>query len=163
MLFLSTEVRYMKTLLFILIFTLSLSAEENVKKVVFDLTSGNIKVFEKKVLSGISFHKTYYEMKLEELEVAVIVHGDAYKFFIKDLSKSRYKNDQKLQEKHKNFTKRIEILSETYEVEFLICKSGVKKLKIDITNLHKSVELVATSTVGLIEKQHNNYKYVPIF
>ncbi len=154
----------MKNLLLVfLLFTSLLNAQESVKKVVFDLTTGSIEVFEKKVLSGISFHKIHYENNLEELKVAVIVHGDAYKFFIKNLNISRYKNDLKLLKEQKSLSKRLKSLADIYEVEFLICESGVNKLKINKNNLYKYTKLVATATVGLIEKQSDDYVYVPIF
>ena len=153
----------MKSLIIILFLLVGLDAQESVKKVVFDLTSGSTEVFEKKVLSGIAFHKTYYENNLEELEVAVVIHGDAYKFFIKDLSASRYKNDAALLKKHKSFAKRIKSLFDIYEVEFLICQSGVNKLSINKDNLYPYVALVSTSTVGLIDKQTAGYQYIPIF
>lgn len=153
----------MKTLLTILLLVVGLNAQDNVKKVVFELTSGDIEVFERKVLSGISFHKSYYENNLEELEVAVVIHGDAYKFFLKDLYISRYKHDLELIKKHEALSKRLKSLSETYEVEFLICASGVNKLKINKQNIYPYVKFVATSTVGLIDKQSAGYQYVPIF
>ncbi len=154
----------MKNLLLLLLLLSSfLNAEESVKKVVFDLTTGSIEVFEKKVLSGIAFHKTYYQNNLEELKVAVIVHGDAYKFFVKNLNISRYKNDLKLIANQESLSKRIKSLADIYEVEFLLCKSGVDKLKIDTNNLYKYTKLVATATIGLIEKQSEDYVYVPIF
>ncbi|MFT5662144.1 MAG: intracellular sulfur oxidation DsrE/DsrF family protein [Sulfurimonas sp.] len=149
-------------IVYILLFV-SLSANETSKKVVFELTSGNIEAFEKKVLSGIAFHKTYYESNLQELEVSVVIHGDAYKFFLEDLSVSRYKNDAGLIKKHDTFAKRIKSLADLYEVEFLMCASGVNRLKINKKNIYPYVTLVATSTVGLIEKQSVGYSYVPIF
>ncbi len=154
--------KILKSLLLSASLFVSLQADDAVKKVVFDLTSGNVEVFEKKVLSGISFHKTYYENNLQELEIAVVIHGDAYKFFLQDLSASRYKNDTALVKKHKSFVKRIKGLSDIYEVEFLMCESGVNKLKINKKNIYPYVHLVATSTVGLIDKQADNYQYVPI-
>lgn len=153
----------MKTLFLISLLSFFLHAQDNLKKVVFDLTSGSIEVFEKKVLSGIALHKSYYEGKLEELQVAVVVHGDAYKFFLKDISASQYKNDAELVKKNVSLSKRINSLSDIYEVEFLMCESGVNKHKINKNNIYDNVKLVRTSTVGLIDKQIDGYAYVPIF
>lgn len=153
----------MKLFLFLFLLSYTLNAHDDANKVVYDLSTGNINIFEKKVLSGISFHKSYYQSKLEDLEVAVVIHGDAYKFFIKDLSKSQYENDKTLKEKHKNFLKRIEILSSIYDVEFLICASGIKRLKIEKANIYDFVKITTTSTIALIDKQTDNYQYIPIF
>lgn len=140
----------------------SLFAEEGVKKVVFDLKTGNIETFEKKVLQGIAFHKTHYEGNLEKLDTTVVIHGDAYKFFVKDLKNSPYKNDKKLIAVHDELSKRLTSMSNTYEVEFLMCESGIKALKIDKSNVYDFVKLTPNSTIGLIDKQNEHYGYVPI-
>lgn len=140
----------------------SLFAEEGVKKVVFDLKTGNIETFEKKVLQGIAFHKTHYEGNLEKLDTTVVIHGDAYKFFVKDLKNSPYKNDKKLIAIHDELSKRIASMSSTYEVEFLMCEATMKALKIDKSNVYDFVKLTPNSTIGLIDKQNEHYGYVPI-
>jgi len=109
----------MKKWLLILALSGILFAEEGVKQVVFDLNTGDIATFEKKVLQGIVFEKNYYEGKLEKLDVAVVIHGDAYKFFVKDLKNSPYKNDATLVKVHDDLAKRIATMANTYEVEFL--------------------------------------------
>lgn len=152
----------MKQWLLILTLTASLLAEEGVKKVVFDLTTGSIETFEKKVLQGIAFHKTHYEGNLEKLDTAVVIHGDAYKFFIKDLKNSPYKNDKKLDAVHDQMSKRIAAMSSTYEVEFILCESGMKSKKIDPSSLYEFVKLTPSSTIGLIDKQQEGYAYIPI-
>jgi len=139
-----------------------LNAGDGSKKVVFDFTSGDIKVFEKKVLSGIANFKIHYESKLEELDVAVVIHGDAYKFFVKDLNASPYKDDKTLQSMQADLAKRLKSISELYDAEFLMCAHGIRKLKISPDNLYKFVQLVPNSTTGLIDKQSEGYAYIPI-
>ena len=152
----------MKIVLIILAFIGLLNAQEGVKKVVFDLTTGDVKTFEKKLLSGIAHQKSHYESKFEELEVAVVIHGDAYKFFINDLPASPYKDDKKLVAAYADLSKRISSMSEIYNVEFLICAVGMKNRKIDKSTLYDFVQVVATSTVGLIDKQNDGFAYIPI-
>lgn len=65
--------------------------------------------------------------------------------------------------KNVSLSKRINSLSDIYEVEFLMCESGVNKHKINKNNIYDNVKLVRTSTVGLIDKQIDGYAYVPIF
>jgi len=137
-------------------------AEEGVKQVVFDLKTGQLESFEKKVLQGIAYHKAHYEGKLEKLDVAVVIHGDAYKFFVKDLKNSPYKNDKKLIAAHDQLTKRIATMANTYEVEFLMCEATMKTLKIDKSNVYDFVKLTPNSTIGLIDKQNEHYAYIPI-
>lgn len=149
----------------LLIFALSslLFAEEGVKQVVFDLKTGSIETFEKKVLQGIAYSKSYYEGKLEKLDVAVVIHGDAYKFFVKELKNSPYKNDQALAAAHDQLSKRIATMADTYEVEFLMCEATMKTLKIDRSNVYDFVKLIPNSTIGLIDKQNDHFAYIPIY
>ncbi|MEA1982567.1 MAG: DsrE family protein, partial [Campylobacterota bacterium] len=112
-----------------------LFADSEEKKVVIDLTTGDVSAFEKKILSGIVAHKTYYENSLEELEVAVVIHGGAYRFFVKDLSKTLYKDDEKLKKVFSDLKKRVASMSDTYEVEFLMCDVGRKKHKLKLENI----------------------------
>lgn len=148
----------------LLIFALSgmLFAEEGVKQVVFDLKTGQLESFEKKVLQGIAYHKAHYEGNLEKLDVAVVIHGDAYKFFVKDLKNSPYKNDATLAKAHDALSKRIATMANTYEVEFLMCEATMKTLKIDKSNVYDFVKLTPNSTIGLIDKQNEHYAYIPI-
>jgi uncharacterized protein len=152
----------MKSFLLILTLCTLLFAEEGVKKVVFDFTSGNLKTLEKKLLSGIAFNKTHYENQLEKLDVAVVIHGDAYKFFIADLEHSPYKNDPLLRKAHADLGKRLTAMAKNYEVEFILCEAGMKSHKIDKSALYDFVKLTPSSTIGLIDKQNDRYSYVPI-
>lgn len=152
----------MKKCLLILALSVCLWAEEGVKQAVFDLTTGSMETFEKKVLQGIAYHKSHYEGKLEKLDAAVVIHGDAYKFFIKNLKSSPYKNDTKLAAAQDQLSKRITAMANTYEVEFLMCEAGMKANKIDPSSLYEFVKLVPNSTIGLIDKQNEHFAYVPI-
>jgi uncharacterized protein len=153
----------MKKWLLMLALSAVLCAEEGVKQVVFDLKTGNLEMFEKKVLQGIAFNKSHYEGKLEKLEVAVVIHGDAYKFFVKDLKNSPYKKDEKLAAAHDQLSKRIATMADTYEVEFLMCEATMKTLKIDKSNVYDYVKLTPNSTIGLIDKQSEHFTYIPIY
>lgn len=139
-----------------------LFADSEEKKVVIDLTTGDVSAFEKKILSGIVAHKTYYENSLEELEVAVVIHGGAYRFFVKDLSKTLYKDDEKLKKVFSDLKKRVASMSDTYEVEFLMCDVGRKKHKLKLENIAEFVKIVPNSTIGLINKQSEGFAYIPV-
>lgn len=152
----------MKKWLFLLALATVLGADEGVTQVVFDLKTGNIETFGKKVLKGIAYHKTHYEGNLEELETAVVIHGNAYKFFIKDLAASPYKSDKELAKVHEQLSKRIASMADTYEVEFLICEAGMRTLKINKENIYSYVKLTPNSTIGLIDKQSAGFAYIPI-
>lgn len=152
----------LKKLIMIGILLSSLNAKEGVQKVVFDLTTSDIKTFQKKALSGIANFKAHYQGKLEELEVSVVIHGNAYKFFVDNLASSPYAKDKELAKVYKDIKSRLAAMADIYEVEFLMCDIGRKKLKIDENNLYKFVDLVPNSTIGLIDKQNEGFAYVPI-
>ena len=150
-----------KIFLFLAFFTFA-SAEEGSVKVVYDLTTPDVEVFQQKILSGVVANKAYYEGKLKELEVSVMIHGGSYKFFLKDLRNSEYKDDKKLSDVFSDLKKRIATMSDTYNVEFLICKSGMKKHNIKDEDVVDFVKIVPNATIGLINKQNEGFAYIPV-
>ena len=152
----------MKKILILLMLIGILHAEEDVRKVVFDLTTSDLQTFEQKVLKGIAVHKAHYEGNLKELEVAVVIHGGAYRFFLKDPANSVYKEDKALIAAQPELAKRIASMSETYEVTFLMCHSGMVKNKIEKKDVYPFVEIVPNAAIGLIDKQAEGYGYIPI-
>lgn len=151
----------MKKLWILLALAALLSADATAKKVVFDLATGDIKTLEQKLLQASSVLKTYYEGKLESLEITVVIHGDAYKFFVKDLARSPYKEERLLQQSQADLSKRIAALSNVYDVEFIMCERGMKKRKLE-GNIYGFVTMADTYMIGLIDKQNEGYAYIPI-
>ena len=153
----------MKKLLigFITAYTFLLADDESLK-VVYDLTTKDVANFERKILSAIAMNKTHYEKSLKELEVTVVIHGGAYRFFTKEPTKTEYKSDKKLIEKHKELANRIKTMSETYEVEFLMCRAGMASHKLEAKDIVKFVEIIPNSTIGLIDRQNEGYAYIPV-
>ena len=147
----------------LLLFTLPLfSEEEVVKKVVYDLTTGDLKRFETRLLSGIVAHKTYYQSKLEELDVIVVVHGDAYKFFMKDLRRTPYAKEKKLVAAQKELGKRVTALATQYGVKFLVCKIGTVERGLERKAFYPFVRFVHNAAIGLIDAQNSGYAYLPL-
>ncbi|MFT7860030.1 MAG: DsrE family protein [Sulfurimonas sp.] len=151
-----------KIIVLLFAFISFLSADSEIKKVVIDFTSGDLAVFEKKILSGIPHHKLYFENRFEELEVAIVIHGDAYKLFVKNLQNTTYKKEQALVAKQAEYEKRLTSLVETYSVEIFMCDVGRKKHKIAKEDLYEFVKIVPNSTIGLIDKQNEGYAYIPV-
>lgn len=152
----------MRVVVLLLMFLSMLRADENVVKVVFDLTTGDLKNFERQVLSGIAVHKTHYEGTLKELEVAVVIHGNAYKFFVKDAKHPHLDKEKALREVHAALSKRIASMADTYDVKFFICRSGMRAKKLEEEDIYDFVEIIPTSTIGLIDKQNEGFAYIPI-
>lgn len=132
------------------------------KKVVFDLTTGNLKTFEQRILSGVARYTAYYEGHMQEFDAVVVIHGDAYRFFVKDLAHSPYKNEKKLVAANKDLKKRIEAAVDIYNVELLMCEANMKKAGLTEKEIYPFVKLVPSSTMGLIDKQNEGYAYIPV-
>jgi len=152
----------MKKLLLIFILLGVLNADDENPKLVIDLTTSSTEKFEQKILQGIAAHKTHYENSLRELEVAVVIHGGSYRFFVKDLDSSMFKDDKVLQKAYPDLKKRIATLADTYEVEFLMCNAAMKRNKLEPKDIVKFVTLVPNSTIGLIDKQNEGFAYIPV-
>jgi intracellular sulfur oxidation DsrE/DsrF family protein len=151
-----------KLLLTLLIpFTL-LFAQENSAQVVYDLTTKNIKAFELKILKAIVAKKAHYESKLKELDVTVVIHGGSYRYFTVDPSKTEYKKDKDLLADYTNLKKRIKSMSDTYDVEFLMCGAGMPKHGLKAKDIVPYVKIIPNSTIGLIDRQNEGYAYIPI-
>jgi intracellular sulfur oxidation DsrE/DsrF family protein len=139
-----------------------LNADDDVVKVVFNLTTSNLQTFEQKVLKGIATHKAHYEGQLKELDVAVVIHGGAYKFFVKDPAHSPFASDKELIKASPELAKRIASMATTYEVSFLMCDSGRVSNKIKKNEIYDFVTMVPNAAIGLIDKQHEGFAYIPI-
>jgi len=124
--------QFVKLIMIVLLSMGTLVADEEVvKKVVYNLTTGDIRQLERRLIGGIVAHTTYYQNKLEELKVRVVIHGDAYKFFMKDLNNTAYAYQPLLVEKKDALAKRLGTLSKQYGVEFFVCEAGVVSRKLN--------------------------------
>ncbi len=152
----------MKKILLLLLTLSTLMFAETSAKVVYDLTTHNQKDFERKILKAIVANKAYYEGKLQELEVTVVIHGGAYRYFTVDPSKTEYKTDRTLMADYANLKKRVKSMSDTYNVEFLMCGAGMSKHGLKAKDIVSYVKIIPNSTIGLIDRQNEGYAYIPV-
>jgi len=150
-----------KLLIFLTLLSIA-SADDGVIKVVYNLTTSNVKSFEQKILKGIAINKAYYEGNLKELSVAVVIHGGAYKFFLKDLKHTQYANDKKLLKIFPDLKKRVASLATTYDVDFMVCGVGLKHRKIDTKNVDNFVKVIPNASIGLIDRQNEGFAYLNV-
>lgn len=139
-----------------------IQADDDNAKVVYDLTTKSLAKFEKNILKGVVFNKTLYANQLQELDVAVVIHGGAYRFFVQDLDNTIFKNDVQLQKAYKELKKRIATMADTYDVEFLMCGAAMKRNKLTKEDIVPFVTIIPNSTIGLINKQNEGYAYIPV-
>jgi len=147
---------------FILSFLLVVSVYADEAKVVFDLTTSSMQNFEKNIFKGIVTNKAHYESELQALDAVVVIHGGAYKFFVKDPKHSPFQGDSELIEAHDSLRKRIISMVENYDVTFLMCKAALGRNGLKESDIYNFVTLIPNSTLGLIQKQNEGYAYIPV-
>ena len=150
-----------KIFIFLVLFSFA-QADEKSAKVVYDLTTKNLEKFEKVILKGVVLNKANYQGQFKELDVAIVIHGGAYRFFVKDIDKTIFKKDTKLVKIYSDLKKRIASLSDTYDVEFLMCNAALKRNHLTPEDIVTFVKIIPNSTIGLIDKQNDGYAYIPL-
>jgi intracellular sulfur oxidation DsrE/DsrF family protein len=151
----------MKQLLLTLLLGMCLSAQEGYKAV-YDLATSKLETIENRFIKGVVANKNHYENKLQELEVRVIIHGGAYKFFVKDPEKTVFKGDEELAKADKNLLSRLRALQESYDVKFYMCQAGATSKKLTREDVYEFVEFIPNTTIGLIDAQNEGFAYVPV-
>jgi len=152
----------MRKFLLLIAFLSLLHADDESAKLVVDLTTGSVENFDRNILQSIAYNKTHYANSLKELEVAVVIHGKAYRFFVKDIEKTVFKEDRELLKVYPDLKKRIATMSDTYEVEFLMCRAALKRYNLQEKDIVDFVKIIPNSTIGLIDKQNEGFAYLPI-
>ncbi|MBD3825057.1 MAG: DsrE family protein [Epsilonproteobacteria bacterium] len=140
---------------------IALSAGE-VHKAMYDLTTAKFRSFEMKLLKGIPANMMQYAWDDKELKVVVIIHGGAYRYFIKNPQLiAEYKDDVELIKNRDALEARLKVLHDEYEVEFLVCGSGLDARGIKRDDVYKFVTIIPNASLGLIQKQNEGYAYIP--
>ena len=148
-------------MIFLALFSFA-SADEGIMKVVYNLTTGNVMAFKQKILKGIAINIAHYESSLKELKVAVVIHGGAYKFFLKDLKGSEYADEREFVKEFPELKKRIASLADTYDIAFSVCGVGLEHRHIKESNVADFVKVIPNASIGLIDKQNEGYAYLSV-
>ena len=148
-------------LLFTLWNPLSAQEEPTVHKVVIDLKTGDMKAFEG-MINGLAKTYDYYQGRLEEFQAAVVIHGEAYRFFLKDPAHSVYKEDKALIQNREALHSRLKNLVEFYGVTFEMCSAGMKSRGIEKEAIYPFVTPIFTALTGLVEWQNRGFAYFPV-
>jgi intracellular sulfur oxidation DsrE/DsrF family protein len=139
-----------------------LNADEESAKLVLDLTTSSVDNFDRNILQSIAYNKTHYANSLKELDVTVVIHGSAYKFFVKELNNTVFKDDKELIKVYKDLKKRVATMADTYEVEFLMCRAAMKRYNLTKSDIVEFVTIIPNSTIGLIDKQNEGFAYLGV-
>jgi intracellular sulfur oxidation DsrE/DsrF family protein len=148
----------MRILIFSLLLLSTLFAAD-AKKVVFDLKTGDIKTFERVVFTSVETLTTHYAENLQEFRAVFVIHGNAYKFFLKELKGTPYALDPAAARRGK-FARRLKDLVDHYDVTFEVCSFGMKARKLPFDALYPFVTPIFSATSGLIDWQEKGYAYI---
>jgi intracellular sulfur oxidation DsrE/DsrF family protein len=151
-------VRYV--LLIILLATTLLSAET--KKFLVDLTTGDMETFTTRFLAGVPGTTDYFAKAGDTVEIAVVIHGDAYRFFVANLENTRYWADEQLANEHEAIQKRLAEIRKNYAVTLEMCQVGMNKRGILSADIYPFVTPIKSAMTGLITWQNNGFAYIPI-
>jgi intracellular sulfur oxidation DsrE/DsrF family protein len=135
--------------------------ESRVHKVVFDLSNGNPMVIKGRVAWNIRTISKNLQEQNRTLKSIVVISGDAYKFFIKDLKKSPY-NTYDIIAEQKLLEPILTKLHKDYNVIFQMCSVGMQKHDIGGSTLYPFIKHEKNKTQYLIEAQNEGYAYIPV-
>lgn len=130
--------------------------------IVVDLTTSKLSTIEKRLLKGIPHTANYYSAQGQSIDIVVVIHGGAYKFFVNTLSDSPYKNDQELKQNQAALKKKLDMFIKKYPVRFEVCSQGMKRNNIQKESLYDFVHPIPSAMIGLTGLQKKGYVYLPI-
>lgn len=132
------------------------------KKIVIDLTTGDMENFKSRFLSGVPASIEYFQSNGDRVETAVVVHGKAYKFFVEKLENTQFGVDENLTQQQAMIHQRLEEIVKKYGVRIDVCQVGMNRHGILREDLYPFATPVKSAMVGLIKWQNAGYAYIPV-
>lgn len=151
----------MRILILLFLCMVSLSFAET-KKIMIDLKTGDFESFDKAFLSGLPGTIDYFSFQGDTVDVAVVIHGDAYKFFVQNLNNTSYGMDESLVKHQELIQQRLEEMLKKYRIHLEVCMSGMHKRGILSQDLYPFVTPIKSAMIGLVKWQNEGYAYVPL-
>lgn len=149
-------------LAFILLFLTVTFLFAETKKIMVDLKTGNLDAFTTQFLVGVPGTADYFIAQGDSVEIAVVIHGDAYKFFVQNLENTQYGVDQSLVENQEKLHKRLLEIIGKYKMTLEICQVGMNKRGILTEDIYPFVKPIKSAMVGLVKWQSKGYAYIPL-
>lgn len=132
------------------------------QKIVVDLTTGDMETFMTRFMNGVPGTADYFASRGESVEVVVVVHGEAYRYFIENLENTQYGVDEKLAARQESIRKRLNELQTRYKMRFEICQAGMHRKGILSEDLYPFVTPIPSAMIGLVKWQNEGFAYIPI-
>jgi uncharacterized protein len=128
------------TLVLAFFFAFNISAQEKPVKIVFDVTSSNVKVHQAAVRHVKGMSRAYPDSKFE-----VVMYSGSINMVLKD--KSTVAED-------------IEALSKNDNITFIVCQGTMKRHKISDNQLIPGLKQVPDGILEIITKQAEGWGYI---
>jgi len=151
----------MRKALLILVCAVSL-AYGGTKKFVVDLTTGETSTLMTRFFGGVPSTADYFAARGERVEIAVIIHGEAYKYFVKNLENTQYGVDEKLAADQETILAKLEAMRKKYAITLEVCQSGMHRKGILTQDLYPFVTPIPSAMIGLVKWQNEGYSYIPV-
>lgn len=131
-------------------------------KVVIALTTGDLQKVRGHLLTGIAGMAKHYREQGKKLSAVVVIYGEAYRFFLKDLAGTPFANDTAVKAAQAELRKDLEALSRDFGVRFEVCQAGMNKRGLSTANVYDFVHVTPNALWSVIEWQQRGYSYLSI-
>jgi len=146
---------------FFLLSTLITAIFASEYKAIFNLTTSDKTAVNQSLINSINGLQEHYKAQGDSLKAVVIISGGAYKFFIKDIENSSYKDNKEVLPLQKEFKSKLQALADN-GVVFEMCGMGMKKHAIKKEVLYPYVTPVFSRTSSLIHWQSKGYALIQV-
>ena len=136
------------------------TAEE--RKIVYDLKTGDPDEIVFALFDDIKRNAAHYAERGIDFKAAVVISGQAYKFFVEDIAHSPFEDDAELPAIQAKFRPILEELVNNYGVEFNMCIVGMQRRNLTADVLYPFVDATKSQPVYLADYQADGYAYLPL-
>ena len=142
-------------ILFLLfIFSISIYAQENIYRAVFDCSIGDLNFIQNRLWL---IKKTAQMLKSEknEYEFVITMHGQCVKVLKED-----YTGTEAEKQKIEQIQETLEILNKFYKVDIKACNIALRRMNLNKNNILDFAQIVPNSWITLIRLQNNGFALV---
>ena len=132
------------------------------QKVLVDLTTGDLETIKTRLLSGLPGVAKHFKQSGDDVEIAVVIHGDAYKFFVENLENTKFWADEQLANAQDELRQKLGALRKEYGIVFEMCQVGMNRRGILSEDIYKFVTPIPSAMIGLVKWQNMGYAYIPV-
>ena len=147
----------------LLLMSVAAMASAQERKLVYDLKLGDADQIVSALLNDIKYNAAHYEERGIDFQAAVVISGQAYRFFVEDIENSPFKDDPELPSIQEKFRPILEELVEEYGVEFNMCVVGMQRQNLTADALYPFVDATKSQPIYLADYQAAGYAYLPLY